>query len=336
MSRRTIYITFPIFLIVGVYLLGPTPHRNVWSTTLPQVPQEPEALEAFVAANEARHKLKPDNEARIVWADSTKQKTEYSVVYLHGFSASQEEGNPVHVDFARKFGCNLYLARMADHGIDTTEQLLYFNGDRFYESAKEALMIGKAIGEKVIVMSTSTGGTVALVMAGEFPADVHALINMSPNIAINNETVWLANNHWGLQIARKVVGSDYQVITDFDEPRYQYWNAKYRLEAVSALQEMIEDKMNKSTFEKVKCPSLTLYYYKDEQHQDPTVKVSAMLEMEEQLGTPADMKVAVAIPNASAHVIGGRLASKDVPSVQKAIDEFAVVKLGMREKDVRR
>jgi pimeloyl-ACP methyl ester carboxylesterase len=329
MSRKQILITFPILLIIGIYLLGPTPHANVWSAALPTVPQEPAALEQFVASNEAKHKLKPDNEARIVWADSTKRKTEFSVVYLHGFSASQEEGNPVHIDFAKKFGCNLYLARLADHGVDTTEQLLYFNGDRFYESAKEALMIGKAIGEKVIVMSTSTGGTVALVMAGEFPEDVHALINMSPNIAINNSTVWLANNHWGLAIARKVVGGDYQVITDFDEPRYQYWNAKYRLEAVSALQEMIEDKMNKSTFEKVHCPSLTLYYYKNEQEQDPTVKVSAMLEMEEQLGTPADMKVATAIPNAGAHVIGGRLASKDIPSVQKAIDEFAIQKLKM-------
>jgi pimeloyl-ACP methyl ester carboxylesterase len=329
MSRKTVFITFPILLIIGLYLLGPTPHRNVWSTELPQVPQEPAALEQYIAANEAQHKLKPDNEARIIWNDSTKKKTPYSIVYLHGFSASQEEGNPVHVDFAKKFGCNLYLARMADHGVDTTEQLMNFNGDRFYESAKEALMIGKAIGEKVIVMSTSTGGTVGLVMAAEFPDDVHALVNMSPNIAINNGTIWLANNHWGLQIARLVVGGDYQVITDFEESRLQYWNAKYRLEAVSALQEMIEDKMNKSTFEKVKCPSLTLYYYKNEQEQDPTVKVSAMLEMEEQLGTPADMKVATAIPNAGAHVIGGRLASKDIPSVQQAINDFAVQKLNM-------
>ena len=35
-----------------------------------------------------------------------------SVVYLHGFSASQEEGDPVHYDFAQKFGCNLFLAAL--------------------------------------------------------------------------------------------------------------------------------------------------------------------------------------------------------------------------------
>ncbi|MEJ0057828.1 MAG: alpha/beta hydrolase [Bacteroidota bacterium] len=134
----------------------------------------------------SKHKLKIDNEARITWADSSKQKTEYSVIYIHGFSASQGEGDPVHKDFAKAFGCNLYLARMADHGIDTTEQLLYFTPDRYWQSSKEALAIGKAIGEKVIIISTSTGGTTALVLAAEYPQDVFALINMSPNIAINN------------------------------------------------------------------------------------------------------------------------------------------------------
>lgn len=329
MSRRTVFITFPIILLIAVYFVGPTPHKNKWSLDLPSVPQQPEELEQFVAANEAKHNVKPDNEGRIVWYDSTKKKTPYSIVYLHGFTASQEEGDPVHRDFAKKFGANLYLPRLADHGIDTTEQLLYFNGDRFWESAKEAMMIGKAIGEKVILMSTSTGGTVALMLAGEFPEDVHALINLSPNIAVNNGTIWIANNPWGLQIARKVVGGDYQVITDFEEPRLQYWNAKYRLESVSALQEIIEDKMNKSTFEKVKCPSLTLYYYKSETEQDPTVKVSAMLEMNSQLGTPADMKVVKSIPNAGAHVIGSKLTSKDLPAVESAVDEFAIEKLKM-------
>ncbi len=34
--------------------------------------------------------------------DSLKEKTEYAVVYLHGFSASQEEGDPVHYTVCKK------------------------------------------------------------------------------------------------------------------------------------------------------------------------------------------------------------------------------------------
>jgi esterase/lipase len=328
MSKKLAFILGPILFLVVFYLAGPSPEKQKWSTAMPTVPQESTALEKFIADNESKHKIKPDNEARIVWNDSTKRKTEYSVVYLHGFSASQEEGDPIHTDFAKKFGCNLYLARLADHGVDTTEQLMTFTGDRFWESSKEALAIGKAIGEKVIVMSTSTGGTTALMLAAEYPDDVYAMINMSPNIAINDPNAWLLNNPWGLKIARKVVGGNY-VNVHFDSTRQKYWNGIYRLEAAVQLQEMIEDKMNKETFEKVKCPVLTLYYYKNEKEQDPTVKVSAMLEMVKQLGTPSSFNVAVSVPNGGAHVIGSYLVSKDLETVRKEAEKFAIEKLKM-------
>ena len=270
--------------------------------------------------------VKPDNQARIVWYDSSREKTPYSIIYLHGFSASQAEGDPVHINMAKKFGCNLYLARLADHGVDTTEQLLTFTGDRLWSSAKEALAIGKAIGERVIILSTSTGGTLALMLAAEYPQDVHALVSLSPNIAINNPSAFLLNNPWGLQIARLVIGSKYQQI-DYNEERRRYWNDHYRLEALTQLQEIIEQKMNKETFQRVKQPSLTLYYYKDEEHQDPTVKVSAMIRMHEQLGTPDSLKQAIALPDVGAHVIGSYLVSKDLQSVTDAVNRFALEKL---------
>jgi pimeloyl-ACP methyl ester carboxylesterase len=286
------------------------------------VPQAPLELERYVEAKEASHRVKPDNEARIVWADSTHRKTPYSVVYLHGFSASHEEGDPVHEDFAKKFGCNLFLARLADHGIDTTEQLLYFTGDRFWESAKEALAIGRALGDRVVILSTSTGGTVALMLAAYFPDQVHALINLSPNIAINNPLAFLSNNPWGLSLTYQVVGKYH--VAQTDSVRRRYWNDRYRVEAIAQLQEMLEDQMNATLFARITCPVLTLYYYKNEQEQDPQVKVSAMLEMHEQLGTPASQKQAIAVPSAGAHVLGSYLVSKDVPAVQRAMDEFAV------------
>lgn len=329
MSKRLLVLIVIVAALIIAYISGPAPARNVFSNTLPEVPQDPDGLEKYVADIESKHKVKPDNEARIVWLDSTRSKTEYSVVYLHGFSACQEEGDPVHVNFARKFGCNLYLARLADHGIDTTEQLLYFTGDRFWESTKQALQIAKAIGDKVIVMSTSTGGTVALMLAARFPGDVFAMINMSPNIRINDPAAFISNNHWGLQLTKLVLGGDY-LESKFDTAaRYQYWNGKYRAEAIPQLEELLEDQMNPETFEKVKCPTLTLYYYKNENEQDPTVKVSAMLKMHEHLGTPEELKVQQAIPGAGAHVLGSPLASGDVPAVEQACAEFAVQKLGL-------
>jgi len=317
-----------------VYLLGPAPDAPKYATAMPAIPPAKE-LDKFVAAQEAAHKLRPNNEARIVWAnDSSKQKTEYAIVYLHGFTASQEEGNPVHRNIAKQFGCNLYLSRLAEHGIDTTDQLINLTADNYWESAKQALAIGKQLGNKVILMGTSTGGTQALQLAAAYPDDVAALILYSPNIAINDPNAWLANNHWGLQIARLVKGSNYNDVVNDDRPVFkQYWNKHYRLEAIVTLEEMLETTMTAATFGKIKQPALLLYYYKDEQHQDKVVKVSAMKEMFAELATDSVHKRAIALPNTGNHVIGSPIKSGDVESVERETKKFLeeVIKLPAKQ-----
>lgn len=315
-----------LFILIVVYFLGPQPASPKYTKDLPTVPAEPAALEKYIKDHEAQHKLKPDNEARILWLhDSLKEKTEYAVVYLHGFSASQEEGDPVHYEFAQKFGCNLYLSRLDAHGIDTTEPLASFTADGIWNSAKEAYAIGKQLGKKIILMSTSTGGTLALKLCAEYP-DIAANIMLSPNIAINDGKAWMLNNHWGLQIAELVSGK-HRVVKDTTALYAQYWNNRYSTVSLVQLEELIESTMKESTFRKVKQPTLLLYYFKDEKHQDPVVKVSAMKRMFLQLGTPENLKRQVAIPNAGDHVIGSYVKSKDLQTVQDEIEKFAVEKL---------
>ncbi len=319
-----------VCLLTLLYLIGPAPEHPQLSKKLPQVPADATGLEMYIKDMEARHQLKPNNEARIVWAnDSLKTKTEYALVYLHGFSASQEEGNPVHRAIAKEFGCNLYLSRLAEHGIDTTEQLLNLTADNLWESAKLALVIGKQLGKKVILMGTSTGCTLALQLAADFPEDVAGLVLYSPNIAINDPAAPLANNPWGLQIARLVKGGKYLTPPD-PRPIYkQYWNSPYRLEAAVALEELLESTMSLATFSAIHQPCLSLYYYKDETHQDPVVKVSAVKTMMEQLGTSPDKKRAVAMPNAGDHVLASPIRSKDVEGVRLETEKFLKEVMGM-------
>ncbi|MEO6329537.1 MAG: alpha/beta hydrolase [Ginsengibacter sp.] len=173
-------------LVFIVYLVGPSPDTPMYKTTMPAVPAAPALLIAFVKNNEAQHKLKPNNEARIIWAnDSLKQKTEYAIVYLHGFSASQQEGNPIHINIAKEFGCNLYLSRLAEHGIDTTEPMANLTAESYWESAKLALATGKQLGDKIILMATSTGGTNALQLAATYPQDIAALV-LTQILQLNN------------------------------------------------------------------------------------------------------------------------------------------------------
>ncbi len=318
-----------LLLLIVAYFLGPRPSTPKYTTELPAVPADAEGLEKYVYTIESRHKLKPDNEARIMWYnDSLKQQTEFAVVYLHGFSASQEEGDPVHYEFAQKFGCNLYLSRLDAHGIDTTEPLASFTAEGIWNSAKEAFAIGKQLGRKVILMSTSTGGTLALKLAAEFP-DIAGLILLSPNIAINDANAWLLNNHWGLQIAHLVTGK-HRTVSDTTALYGQYWNNRYVTASLVQLEELLETTMKESTFRKVKQPALLLYYYKDEKHQDDIVKVSAMKRMFEQLSTAPNLKRQVAVPGAGDHVIGSYVKSKDLETVNNECEKFATEVLKMQ------
>jgi len=322
MSIRKVLLAV-VGLLVIIYCIGPQPATPEYTKTLPVVPDNPMALEQYIAQQEAAHRIKPNNAAQIVWVnDSVKQPTEYAIVYLHGFSASQEEGNPTHRNIAKTFGCNLYLARLAEHGIDTTEQLMQLTPEKYWASAVEALAIGKKIGKKVILMGTSTGGTQALQLAAAFPDAVAGLVLYSPNIAINDPNAWLLNNPWGLQIARMVKRSNYNDPPDPRPVYRKYWNKPYRLEAIVALQEMLETTMTEKTFKAITQPTLALYYYKNEKEQDPVVKVSAILDMMQQLGTADSLKAQKALPNTGDHVIGSPIKSKDVQSVIKETEQF--------------
>ena len=319
-----------IAAILGViYLLGPNPSTPTYTNELPTVPADAIALENYIKANEAKHKLRPNNEARIIWAnDSLKTKTEYAIVYIHGFSASQEEGAPVHMNIAKKFGCNMYLSRLAEHGIDTTEQLVNLTAEKYWNSVKEAYAIGKQLGNKVILVGTSTGGTNALHLASVYP-EINALILLSPNIQIFDDNAWIANNPWGLQMGKLITGSGYITPKDSRPIFKQYWNYHFRLESVANLQEYLETTMLPETFQKVKQPTLMLYYYRDEIHQDSVVKVSAMKKMFEQLGTPSDLKREKAMPNTGDHVMGSYIKSGDYQGVEAEITKFMMQVLKM-------
>ncbi|MNR99088.1 Thermostable monoacylglycerol lipase [compost metagenome] len=321
--RKAIRLLIAVLFIIGVvYFLGPTPEKPVYNASLPIVPADTEQLQLYVKNIDSPHKIKPGNESQIIWNDSTKSKTTYVILYLHGFSASQEEGNPVHKEFAKRYGCNLYLARLSEHGIDTSDALANLTAEKYWRSAVQAYAVAKQLGEKVIILSTSTGGTLALKLAATYP-EIYGLINLSPNVAINDPAAFITNDPWGLQLTKLVTGSDFKS-SPVDNPELtKYWYYSYRCEAVPALEELVETSMTKKTFEKVKCPVLTVCYYKDKKNQDPTVKVSAMKEMMSQLGTSDSEKEFKPLPGPETHVIGNHIRSKDVKSVQSACYEFA-------------
>lgn len=330
MTKRTKRLGLLIILsLMVLYFIGPQVDKPEFSQSMPVIGMNLVEMEDSLNQSEAyTTHLKTDNQARIVWADSTnKEKTAVAIVYLHGFTASQEEGNPVHRMFAEKFGCNMYLARLNYHGRSGENQLQFMTPEGLYEDAKMAIAIGKTIGDEVIVMSTSTGGTLAIYYASQHN-DLKAIINYSPNIRIKQKASYLLDKPWGFQLARFSYGGKYK-IDECDEYDEKYWNCKTRLEAIIELQALVDNTMTKEIFGKVTTSSFTGYYYKDKKDQDPTVSAKAIVWMNENLGTPENKKRLVAFPDAETHVIANGIKSNAWQQVLNETEKFAVEVLGM-------
>lgn len=325
MKKKIIYGTFiTVGILLLIFLFGPKPSKPVYNTQLPEISADLGQLDSYIAQKEAKYAVKPDNQSRIIWANNTlKQKTEWVLLYLHGFSASWYEGSNLNLNFAARYHCNAYFPRLAEHGLVTEEPLLNMRPDSLWNSAKEALIIARKLGHKVIIMSTSTGGTLALKLASEYPELVQGLILYSPNIEINAPT-GIVTKPWGLQISRLIFGGQYRIVNEqFNSKECNYWNCKYRLEAVMYLQQLVETTMTQETFQKVKCPVFLGYYYKNKKEQDQVVRVGAALEMFEQLGTSANQKNKKGFPDAGVHVIANSLFSKDFKNVEWETFRFA-------------
>jgi len=327
MKFKKRYILPLIFL--GVLFFGPQPEFKQVDGEIVALEIPLDQLDQYIQEKENRIEgIKPDNESRIVWADSVR-KTEYAVVYLHGFSAGIWEGDGVHTHFAKRYGANLYLARLQDHGIDGQEVFMGLTPENYLASAKEAISIGRLLGEKLILMSCSTGGTHSIYLTANNPELVHAQILYSPNIAVANPAIQLTTKPWGAHIASALIG-DYVKTSSHGKPDLEKINTTiYRTEGIIALESLLEQTMTPETFRKIKAPFFMGYYYKNEEEQDPVVSVPAMLEMAAQIQTPESMKRLAPFAEVGNHVVCSAIKSKDIETVRQETYLFAEEILGM-------
>lgn len=318
-----------ILVLLLAYSAGPKPSKPDFTIQDLVLPSSLTDLEKTINQGEKMVKgIKPDNQARIIWADTAKkEKTKIAFLYLHGFSASQVEGDPVHRDLAGKYKANLYLSRLAGHGIDRGDStMIGLTAADYVASAENALSIAKKLGDEVIVIGTSAGGALTLFLASRHP-EIKAIILYSPCVKLYDRTAMILDRPWGLQIARLVTGAPVKKYESESKPHSNYWQLNYRIEGLVALQNLISNTMKPEVFSRIKCPVFLGYYYKNETEQDNTVSVPAMLKMFDELGTPEKLKEKKAFPMVAAHVIASYVRSKDWQSVEKETDNFLADKV---------
>ncbi|MGX1003159.1 alpha/beta fold hydrolase [Roseovarius sp. MBR-6] len=161
-----------------------------------------EGIGVYLEAMESRFDdIRPDSHKRVIWAGEQETRTALSIVYFHGFSASSQEIRPVPDLLAQAFGANLVYTRFRGHGRDS-DAMGEASASDWFADAAEALAVARATGERVVILATSTGATVAAV-ALQDPAlreQVAGVIFVSPNFGINNPLAplltWPGARHW--------------------------------------------------------------------------------------------------------------------------------------------
>ncbi|QYK43144.1 MAG: alpha/beta fold hydrolase [Paracoccaceae bacterium] len=188
----------------------------------------PEDLDAWLAAREAViPDIVPGAGKAIVWAGEPGVRTAMAVVYVHGFSATWHEIAPVPQDVARALGANLYLTRLAGHGRDGAAMATASPEDWMTDLA-EALAIGRRLGDRVLIIATSTGATLATVGLAD-PAgarDVAGAVFVSPNYRLASVAGAILDmplaRHWGPWVA----GAE-RAFTPVNADHARWWTTRY-------------------------------------------------------------------------------------------------------------
>lgn len=303
-----------------VYAMGPTPSFKKINNKPFHRSFNINEVASYVIEKESKvNNIKPDNHSQFIWKDSL-SKTEYGIVYLHGFSASHGEAYPIIDNLSDKYNCNTYLPRLYRHGLTDVDAFEDLNPELWLESAKEAIAIGKSICKNLIVVSTSTGSTFSIFLAANDP-DIKALIMTSPNIDLEDSNSHLLVKPWGKQIFRMMMDGNYRE-WEANDTIQKYWTTKNRIEAHVALRDLLDQTMTKDIFEQINIPTFIGYYYRDETNKDNIISIDAIDKFGKTISTPKSEVKIQAFANARGHVIGSKYMNDNWKDVQDSIIDF--------------
>ena len=278
-------------------------------------------VDALLAQSEANYPdLVKGAEKQIEWHNGTGQKTAISIVYLHGFSATHKELSPMTETLAKRLSANTFYTRLKGHG-RSDDAMAEATVEAWLSDAKQAYTIGTLIGDKVIFIGTSTGGTLSTwLIAQPFidPKKVITNILISPNFAVNGSGTWILKSSLGMWFAKLLAG-DYRGFEPQNEFHAMYWTERYPMEALQPMLYLLDDvdDLDKST---ITVPQLLIY--------SPNDKV---IDVEKALETVTEMTSAEVVKypfttstDPAQHVLVGK-GSTTKDNYQEQVDNMLTV-----------
>ena len=224
--------------------------------------------------------IRPDTEKKIIWANQNKVKTKISLIFIHGFSATRAELDPVIEMLGKELNANIFFTRLRGHGLDG-EALAEATFDDWMIDTKEAIDIGNAIGDSLILIGCSTG--CSLIHANlQYTENALAIIYVSPNFGPKSffgQLLRIPGAKWFIPF---IFGKEYSFVPrNADHARC--WTTKYPTCALLAVKDSVVA-ASKIKQKKIKLP--ILFWFSDE---DKIVSSKATRKVISKIGSNASV-----------------------------------------------
>jgi len=305
-----------LVIVIAIWFLGP---REPVDLTVSFSEQDlGDDLDGYLAESEARvADLAPEHAKSIQWAGDVGVKTDFSIVYIHGFSATKEEIRPVPDDVAAALGANLFYTRLTGHGRNGAAMAQTTVND-WLNDAAEALAIGRRLGDRVIVISSSTGGTIlTLLSLDRDQVDrVAGAILMSPNFGIQASGRQLLTMPFARQLVPLITGET-RSWEPQSEAQRKHWATSYPSVALLPMAAAVQ-MANESSVEQIIFPALFMISPDDQVVSPEATRAIA----KRWSGATTMWEIAGAeVGDASAHVLAGDIVS---PATNKKVTDAMI------------
>ncbi|WP_438748347.1 alpha/beta hydrolase [Pararhizobium sp. O133] len=273
-------------------------------------------IDAWLAAGESTFSdIRPGLAKEIVWADPTaKSRTPLAIIYIHGFSASKGEVRPLPDQIARTLGANLFYTRLAGHA-RSTDAMADATVKDWQNDMVEALAIGARLGERTLIIATSTGASLATWALAQ-PAlarHVAGVVFLAPNYRIKGRGAFLLTAPLAAMSARLILGPRRSVIPRNDL-HAAYWTTNYPVRALLPMARLVKI-VSALPFERITAPALFLHSPRDQVIDPNRTRIVA-----ERWGGTATLLDPGDIGDSHGHVIAGdALSPKTTDSLVEVI-----------------
>ena len=305
---------------VAIWMLAP---REFGLFDPPDIADLPDNLDAYLFAQDSS--LRPEVARQIVWAGAPGQKTPVALVYLHGFSATAQELRPVPDLVAAWRGANLHFARLTGHGSDGAS-LAAARVQDWARDVAEAVEIGRQIGDKVVLIGTSTGATLAALAARDasLGPKIDAVVMVSPNFALQNRWAFLLHQPLARHWLPLIAGGDHCTVPA-NARHQEFWTNCYPTAALLPMAALVAE-AGRAEFDRADQPLLLIWSDAD-QVVDPQASGRALESWGGNV-TPMRLQMGPQDDRAS-HVIAGDILSpgQTVP-VAEAINDWVIALFG--------